>query len=267
MPTINSTDGTPIAFDITGSGPAVILVNGAIAHRAMDPTMAQLADLLGAHFTVYNFDRRGRGESGDTLPFTPNREIEDIQSLISHAGGSAMIFAISSGAVLTLDAAAVTPSITHLVLYEPPFIVDDTRAPVPDDYAQHLADLAAQGKRDEAVEYFLTKAVGIPPEYVGGARQDQASWSGMLAVAHTIAYDAAYVGDVMRGQPLPKTRWSSVTIPTLVADGGASDAWMHNAADALAGVLPHAARATLAEQTHMVDPIVLAPIIIDFFNR
>jgi pimeloyl-ACP methyl ester carboxylesterase len=267
MPTVTSKDGTKIAFDKIGSGPAVILVNGAIAYRAFDPFSGQLADLLGKHFTVYNYDRRGRGDSGDTQPFAKEREIEDLQALIADAGGKAMVFGISSGGVLSLDATAAIPAITKLVIYEPPFIVDDSRQPVPPDYAEHLMTLGLQGKRDEAVEYFLMKAVGIPPEYVGGAKQDQAAWAGMTGVAHTIAYDAAFVGSVMQGKPLPTDRWSSITVPVLVADGGASDAWIHHAANALAKILSHASRQTLEGQTHMVDPNILAPVIIDFFTK
>src|SRR5262249_42055476 len=220
MPTVRSHDGTQIAFDKVGAGPAVILVNGAIVYRAFDPSMAQLADLLGSHFTVYNYDRRGRGDSGDTPPFAKQREIDDLQALIEDAGGKARVFGISSGAVLTLDAAAVTPGMTKVAVYEPALIVDDSRRPVAADYTEHLTKLAAEGRRDEAVEYFLTQAVGVPAEYLGGMRQDQANWSGMTGVAQTIAYDAAFVGDVMQGKPLPTDRWATVTVPVLVADGG-----------------------------------------------
>jgi pimeloyl-ACP methyl ester carboxylesterase len=267
MQTVTSQDGTKIAFDKVGSGPAVILVNGATAYRAFDPSMAQLAELLGKHFTVYNYDRRGRGDSGDTQPFAREREIEDLQALVEDAGGKAMVFGISSGAVLSLDAAAVTPGITKVVVYEPSLIVDDSRQPVPADYTEHLTTLAAEGKRDEAVAYFLTQAVGIPAEYIGGIKQDQATWSGVTGVAHTIAYDAAFIGTVMQGKPLPTDRWVKVTLPVLVADGGASDAWVHHGADALAKVLPHASRQTLEGQTHEVDPKVLAPVIIAFFKQ
>jgi pimeloyl-ACP methyl ester carboxylesterase len=267
MPTVTSKDGTTIAFDKAGSGPAVILVNGAIQYRAFDPSIAHLADLLGKQFTVYNYDRRGRGDSGDTQPFAKEREIEDLQALIEDAGGKAMVFGISSGGVLTLDATAATPGITKVVVYEPSLIVDDSRQPVPADYAEHLARLAAEGKRDEAAEYFLMHAVGIPAEYIGGMKQDQATWAGMTGVAHTIAYDAAFVGKVMQGKPLPTDRWAKVTVPVLVADGGASDAWIHHGADALASVLPDATRQTLDGQTHMVDPNALAPVLIEFFAK
>ena len=267
MQTVTSKDGTTIAFDKVGSGPAVILVNGATAYRAFNPTMAQLAELLGQHFTVYNYDRRGRGASSDTQPFAKEREMEDLQALVEDAGGNAMVFGISSGAVVSLDAAAVTPGMTKVGVYEPPLIVDDSRQPVPADYTEHLTTLAAQGKRDEAVAYFLTQAVGIPAEYIGGIKQDQATWSGVTGVAHTIAYDAAFVGNVMQGKPLPPDRWARVTVLVLVVDGGASDAWIHHGADALANVLPHASRQTLEGQTHMVDPKVLAPVISEFFQK
>jgi pimeloyl-ACP methyl ester carboxylesterase len=176
-----------------------------------------------------------------------------------------MVFGLSSGAVVSLDATAVTPGMTRIAVYEPSLIVDASRQPVPADYAEHLMRLSAEGKRDEAVEYFLTQAVGIPAEYIGGMKQNQAMWSGVTGVAHTLAYDAAFVGDVMQGKPLPPDRWARVTVPVLVVGGGASDAWIHHGADALANVLPHASRHTLAGQTHMVDPNALAPVLIEFF--
>jgi hypothetical protein len=178
-----------------------------------------------------------------------------------------MVFGISSGAVLSLDAAALIPGITRVVIYEPTLIVDDNRQPVPADYAEHLTTLAAERKCDEAVEYFLTRAVGIPAEYIGGIKQDQANWSGMTGVAHTLAYDAAFVGNLMQGKPLPTDRWVKVSMSVLVADGGASDAWMRHGADALANVLSHASRLTLKGQTHEVDPKVLAPVLIEFFQK
>jgi pimeloyl-ACP methyl ester carboxylesterase len=235
--------------------------------RAFDPSMAQTVELLGQHFTVYNYDRRGRGESGDTQPFAKEREIEDLQALVEDAGGQAMVFGISSGAVLTRDATAVTPGITKLAVYEPSLIVDNSRQPVAPDYAEHLKRLSAQGKREEAVEYFLTQAVGIPTDYIGGIKQDQATWSTMIGIAHTIAYDASFVGDVMQGKPLPTDRWAKVTVPVLVADGGESPAWMHNSADALARVLPHASRQTLEGLTHEGDPKLFAQMLIEFFQQ
>src|SRR5258708_16716032 len=138
MQTVTSQDGTKIAFDKVGSGPAVILVNGAMAYRAFDPSMAQLAELLGQHFTAYNYDRRGRGDSGDTQPFAKEREMEDLQALVEDAGGTAMVFGISSGGVVSLDAPALTPAITKVVRYQPPLILDDSPHPLPPTSPNHL---------------------------------------------------------------------------------------------------------------------------------
>jgi pimeloyl-ACP methyl ester carboxylesterase len=266
MAVIFSKDGTKIAFDKVGSGPAVILVHGAMSYRAFNPTMGQLAELLGKHFTVYNYDRRGRGESGDTKPFAKEREIEDLQALVEDAGSEAMVFGISSGGAVTLETTAATPGITKVVVYEVPFIVDDSHQPLL-NYAGHTTKLVADGKLDELVEYFITQVAGMPAEYIGGMKQDQGMWSGMRALAPTIPYDAAFVGEFMQGKPLPADHWTKVTVPVLVADGGASDAWFHNSADALAEALPHASRQTLEGQTHMFNPEVLAPVITEFFKK
>jgi pimeloyl-ACP methyl ester carboxylesterase len=266
MNTVTSKDGTKIAFDKTGSGPAVIIVNGAMQYRAMDPGMARLAELLSKDFTVYNYDRRGRGESTDTAPFAKEREIEDVAALIEDAGRSAMVYGISSGGALVLDAAQSVPGITKIFLYEVPFIVNDSRLPVPADYVDHLNQLVKDGKRDEAVKYFLVEAVGIPAEYLGGMDQDPL-WPRMLGIAHTIAYDGSFVADAMQGKPLPADRWAKVTMPALLMDGGNSNkGWMGGAADAIAALLPHAERGTLEGQDHNVDPAVIAPVIAEFFK-
>jgi pimeloyl-ACP methyl ester carboxylesterase len=265
MSTVTSKDGTKIAFTKTGSGPAVILVNGAMQFRAFDPFMAKFAATLSEHFTVYNYDRRGRGESGDTQPFAKEREIEDLQALVADAGGQAMVLGFSSGSAVALDTAAVTPGITKVAVYEPPFIVDDSRAPLPDDYVTHLNQLIAEGKREDAVKYFLNVAVGIPEEYLG-AMDQQPGWDTMLGIAHTIAYDGAFVLPIMQGKPLPTDRWANLTAPVLVIEGGDSITFFHTGADALAGVLKNASRATLPGQTHEVAPDVLAPVITEFFK-
>jgi pimeloyl-ACP methyl ester carboxylesterase len=266
MPTVTSKDGTQIAFDKTGPGPAVILVNGAMQFRAFDPFMAKFADLLSQHFTVYNYDRRGRGESGNNQPFAKEREIEDLQALVEHAGGSAMALGFSSGSAVTLDTAAVTPGITKVALYEPPFIVDDSRPPLPTDYVTHLNELVADGKRDEAVKYFLNVAVGIPEEYLGNMDQTP-GWDTMLGIAHTISHDGSFVIDLMQGNPMPTDRWSTVTAPVLVIEGSASVTFFHTGADALAGVLKNGSRQTLEGQTHEVDPELLAPVVTEFFQQ
>ena len=265
MATVNSLDGTTIAFDRIGTGPAVVLVGGAIQYRAFDPSSARLAQLLAERFTVFHYDRRGRGASGDTQPYAPEREIEDLAALIEAAGGTAMVFGMSSGCGLVLDAAQRGLGISRIALYEPPFIVNDSRPPLPADYVAHLTALAAGGKRDAAVEYFMVNAAGVPAAYLSGMKQDP-SWQGMTAVAHTLAYDGAFVADTMMGRPLPVDRWRNVSVPTLVMDGGASTEWMHSAAAALATLLPRAERRTLEGQDHMVDPEVLARELVRFFQ-
>ncbi len=183
-------------------------------------------------------------KSGDTHPFAKQREIEDLQALVEDAGGTALVLGFSSGSAVALDAAAVTPGITRVALYEPPCIVDGARPGVAADYVAHLNKLVADGKRGEAVKYFLTQAVGISTDYLGGMEQDP-SWSGMLKVAHMLSYDGAIIADVMQGKPLPTDRWGNVTVPTLVIEGGASEAWFHSDADALARGLKNASCKTL----------------------
>lgn len=263
MKTVTSKDGTTIAFDRSGEGPAIVLVGGAFQHRAIDTSTARLAERLAPNFTVYHYDRRGRGESGDTAPYAVNREIEDIDALIQDAGGSAYVFGMSSGAVLALHAAAAGLAITKLALYEPPFIVDDSRPPVPKDYTRRLAGLLAEGRRGDAVELFMTEAVGMPAEAVAPMR-GAPFWSAFESVAHTLPYEAAIMGDTLSGRPLPAGRWAAVTVPTLVVDGGASPDWARNAVEALVEVLPDAQRRTLEGQTHQVDPEVLAPGLAEF---
>lgn len=261
MSTVTSKDGSAIAFDQSGHGPALILVGGALSDRS---AAMPLAALLAPHFTVFAYDRRGRGDSGDTPPYTVAREVEDIAALLIEAGGSGFVYGMSSGAVLALEAANHRLAITKLALYEPPFILDDTRPQVPSDYVSHLTELVAAGRRGDAVEYFMTDAVSVPADMVAQMRQTP-MWPAMEAVAHTLPYDGAIMGDTMSGKPLPDSRWPSVTIPTLVMDGGDSPAWMRHAAQSLANILPAAQRRTLPGQTHAVTPEVLAPILTEFF--
>lgn len=264
MDTVHSHDGTPIAFDRLGAGPALILVGGAFQYRAIDPRTARLAELLAPRFSVYHYDRRGRGDSGDTAPYAVAREVEDLDALIAAAGGSALVFGMSSGAALALEAAKRGLAITKLALYEPPFIVDDSRPPLPREYAARLAELIASGSRGDAVAYFMTATAGVPAEFIAPMRSDPI-WPAFEAVAHTLPYDAAVLGDTMSGDPSTLGRWASVAVPTLVIDGGASPAYVGNAARTLAELLPHGERRTLADQTHEYAPEILAPVVTAFF--
>ena len=262
MNTVTSKDGTTIAFDRLGEGPAIILVGGATTTRS---DCVPLAAILSPHFTVFNHDRRGRGDSGDTAPYAVAREVEDIEAVISAAGGSAFVFGHSSGAVLALEAArTLATKITKLAVYEPPFIVDNSHPPVPEDYVAQLNAAIAAGRPGDAVEIFMTKAVGVPAELVAQMRNEP-WWAASEAVAHTIAYDGAIMGDTMRGSPLPLKKWASVTVPTLVIDGDKSYAFMPAGAQALADILPNARRRTLAGQDHGAAPEVLTPVLVEFF--
>ena len=261
---VTSKDGTKIAFDRSGEGPPVILVGGAFNTRSFGPN-GGLAALLAERFTVINYDRRGRGDSGDTAPYSVEREIEDIEALIGAAGGSAHVFGISSGAALAVEAANHGLGMEKLALYEAPFVVDDSRPPVPNDYLERLEGLVASGRRGDTVRLFMREGVGLPAVFVALMRLMPA-WSKLKAVAHTVVYDAAIVDEYQKGRPLPAGRWASVTVPTLVAVGGKSPAWMRHAMRALADVLPNARHRTLAGQTHIVKPGALAPALVEFFG-
>jgi pimeloyl-ACP methyl ester carboxylesterase len=260
---VRSADGTVIAFDRSGAGPALIIVGGALSERS---AAAGIAAQLAPSFTVFAFDRRGRGDSGDTQPYALEREIEDIAALIELAGGSSFVFGHSSGAVLSLRATAAGLAIPRLALYEPPFFVDNSRPLEPPDYIEHLDELLAAGRREDAVEYFMTASVGVPPQVVDGMRRDP-SWSGLVALAHTIPYDRQVLADTLSGSPAPLRQWASVSTPTLIIDGGASFPFLHASADAIAAVLPHAERRTLPGQGHGAAPDVLAPVLVEFFLR
>ena len=181
--------------------------------------------------------------------------------LSKEAGGSAFVCGVSSGAALALEAASRGLAITKLALYEPPFIVDDSRPRLPEDFATQLTELLSSGRRGDAVELFMTKAAEVPVEVVAQMRHAPI-WPEVEAVAHTLIYDTTIMGD---NNALPTERVASVTVPTLVIDGGASPMWMRNAAQAVADALPNAQRRTLAGQTHDVAPEALAPVLEEFF--
>ncbi|TNJ62142.1 alpha/beta hydrolase [Paenibacillus hemerocallicola] len=263
METVISKDGTQIAYTKQGTGPALIMVSSAAAdHQDASP----LAEHLSANFTVYNYDRRGRGRSTDTAPYEAAREVEDIEALIAAAGGQAFLFGSSSGAVLALEAANLLgDSVAKLYLYEPPFIINDSRKPVPGDYVEHLNSLIEAGKRSEAVEYFASEALGIPGEYIGYMKADP-SWNKMESLAHTLAYDGMIMGTTQSGNPLQAGRWN-ITIPTLIMTGENSEPLFHDSARALVELLPKAATHSLTGQDHsavIMGPDVVAKAVVDF---
>jgi pimeloyl-ACP methyl ester carboxylesterase len=268
MSKVISKDGTTIVFDRSGQGPALIMVTGALADRAAVARSNAAAgeNNLSRYFTVFAYDRRGRGESGDTLPYAVEREVEDIDALITEAGGSAFVFGHSSGAVLALEAARLLPTrITKLAVYEPPFIIDSSRPALPEDYVTRLKELVSSGRRGEAVVYFMTTAINVPPEGIA-QMQNGPMWPALEAIEHTLVYDGLIMGDTQRGNPSSIQRWASVTVPTLVMDGGKSPAFMHNAAETLTSILPHAQHRRFAGQDHGVANEVLVPALVEFFK-
>lgn len=246
LPTLTSADGTAIAYEKIGSGPAIVV----IGNVAEDHTgVAGVAKALSEHFTVISFDRRGRGASGDPQPYDPAREIDDVAALIDVAGGAAALTSGSGGCALALDAAsALGDKVTGLYLYEPPFIVNDARSPAPADYVEHQEALVAAGKRSEAVEYFMTEMVGVPAEYIPAMKQDS-SWDAMVKYAHTYAYDGRILRGLQDGRPLPTDRWS-IDAPIAVAVGGNGEAFIREGADALATILPNVTVLTLPDHDH-----------------
>jgi pimeloyl-ACP methyl ester carboxylesterase len=260
MLTTTSADGTTIAADRTGDGPALVLVAPALATRT---AFAPLADLLAPHFTVYAYDRRGRGDSGDTPPYAADREIDDLIAVIGAAGGRANVFGHSSGAVLALDAAARDVGVARLALYEPPFIVDGE--PMPADFAERLAGLVAADRPGDALALWMRSTVGMSDEAVAQART-QPWWAALEAVAHTTPYDATITAPYMTGRPLPAQRWSKVTMPTLVLDGEVSPSFMREGARALAGILPDATSHTFPGEGHGAPPEMVAPVLTAFFR-
>ncbi len=258
MSRVISKDGTSIAFDKVGSGPALVLVDGAMGYRALGFS-APLVTLLAPHFTVITYDRRGRGESGDTPPFAVAREVEDIEALIDNGGGSTFVYGISSGACLALEAAiALGNKIKKLALYEPPYNSAPEARQAFRQYQAQLKQLVAADRRGDAVALFM-KYVGTPADMVEGMRHAP-MWSMFEAAAPTLPYDAAAIGD---DGAVPVERASSVTVPTLVMNG-TQIPFMRVTANELAKAIPHAQHRTLEGQPHDVKPEVLAPELIEF---
>lgn len=263
--TVTSSDGTTIAFEQVGQGPALILVGGMFEQRAMPSETAQLAvsPLLAQHFTVLHYDRRGRGDSTDMQPFAVAREVEDIEALIDHAGGTAFLFGISSGAALAFEAAlALGGKVRKLALYEPPYNDDADARQAWKAFREELAQTLDEGRRGDAVGLFM-RLLGMPAEDLEGMRQNP-MWPMFEAIAPTIAYDAAALGEEAA---VPVERASQLAIPSLVMDGGATAfPFMHTTALALTRAIPNAQHRTLEGQSHEVEAAALAPVLVGFFT-
>ena len=263
MKTVTSKDGTNIAFDQSGQGTTVILVDGALQYRAFDQGMAELADLLAQHFTVIHYDRRGRGDSGDRRTYELEREIEDIEALIDEAGGAAFLYGISSGAALAMEAAlALGGKVKKLVMYEPPYNSDANARKAWKEYRQKLKELVAEDRKGDAVGLFMM-LVGMPADHLEGMRQ-HAMWPLWEAVGPTLLYDAVAMGE---DASIPAKRAARIAAPTLVMNGSGSEwSFMQHTAVALANSIPNAQHRTLEGQTHEVSSEALAPVLIEFFK-
>jgi pimeloyl-ACP methyl ester carboxylesterase len=262
MDTLRSSDGTVIAYDQQGTGPALILVDGALTIHSAG-SAAELTRLLAPHFTVYGFDRRGRGHSGDTPPYAVDREIDDISALIDQAGGPVFLYGHSSGGPLAMRAAIrLGGQVSKIAMYEPPYNNDPGAQESWSRYLGQLKQALAEGRRGDAVALNL-RFTGMPAEQVDGMRRGP-SWPVMEAVAPTLAYDHAAI----MGEPwsVPTALAARVDVPALVMAGDAGLPFMPEAARVLSEAIPSGQLRMLAGQTHRVDPRVLAPVLAEFFG-
>jgi pimeloyl-ACP methyl ester carboxylesterase len=254
MAHVTSTDGTPIAYQRDGSGPAVILIGGGLDDGSEN---APLGRELAEEFTVYNFARRGRGDSGDSSPYAVQREIDDIAAIIAEAGGSAHLFGVSSGGMFALEAAAAGLPVGRVAVYEVPYDTTEDALQRAREYRAQLGVTLIEGRRADAVGLFMRLA-GSSEKDIADAMSSP-YWPGLKDLAYTLAYDAALYG------PPPTNRLARITQPTLVATGG-SDGYFEQAADAVAACLADAERQVIDGQGHVVDPKVMAAVLARFFR-
>lgn len=248
---VQSTDGTEIAYERTGDGPTLILVGGALSNRQ---SAAGLAEQLAPHFTVYAYDRRGRGRSGDTEPYRVEREIEDLSALVAVAGRPCYLYGHSSGGALVLEAAQRGLEASRLAVYEPPYMV----AGEPDDgYSALVSRAIDEGRPEEALALFIGNAM---PDSLDEMKQSP-YWSGLVELAPTLPYDLT----IVRDGEIPAERFAAITVPVLLLDGGTSPSWAANAVDAIAASVRNPVRLTVEGYDHRVPNEVIAPILRDFF--
>lgn len=259
-----STDGTRIAYESSGAGPALIIVDGALCYREFGPSRG-LAEQLADRFTVTCYDRRGRGESGaGVAPYDVAREVEDLTAVIDAAGGHASVVGFSSGGSLALEAARQGATIDRIGVYESPFVVDGTHAANDPRLPERTQTFVDAGRRGEAVKLFM-RTVDVPAPFIALMRFMPA-WKKLTGVAHTLPYDLSFVVEHQQGRPLPSGYYDKVTAQTLVMAGGKSPEWMRNAQAAIAGAVPQARLETLPGQTHMVKAKAVAPVLAEFFG-
>ena len=258
IPTVTSKDGTKIAYDKVGKGPVVVLVLGALNSRKSG---AKLAKLLASRFTVVSYDRRGRGESTDTAPYAPQREVEDVKALIDEVGKPVFLYGHSSGGALAIEAAnKLNKQVRKLAIYEAPYALDSDASKAAKEYNSLLKKLLASGRKGDAVALFV-RSVGVSDKQVQAMKR-MTMWRGLEKLAPTLAYDSDILGE---GHALPTALLAGITTPTLVMHGGSGTPAMRDTAQAISEAIPKAQLRTLAGQTHGVSPRVLAPILTEFF--
>lgn len=256
MQTVTTPDGTTIAYQVTGDGPALVLVVGAFCDRS---TTADLAALLADAFTVVEYDRRGRGGSGDTAPYVPQREIEDLTAVLAATGGTPFVYGHSSGAVIALEAAAAGAPMRALVGYEPPYTAEDDPSGGSAELLERVRALVGAGDRDGAAAAFLEGA-GAPAEVVAMMRTGP-GWPRMCELAPTLVYDLSLTD----GGRVPGERLRHVDVPTLLLAGGDSPPWAARSTAAVAAVVPGARQAVVAGQGHGVAAAAVAPVLREAF--
>ena len=262
MDTLRSPDGTLIAYDQKGTGPTLIVIDGAMTTR-VSSGKAELVDLMAPHFSVYTYDRRGRGDSRDSQPYALEREIEDIEALINRAGTSAVLYGHSSGGCLALEAArSLGAKVARLAVYEAPYNDDPAAQRAWTEYIRQLGEALAAGRRGDAVALFM-QYVGMPAEQIASMRQTP-SWASMEELGPTLAYDhTAIMGPTAA---VPRDKLAMVSAPVLAICGGASYPFMCVTARTIAEAVPSGAHLTLPDQTHEVQPAAIAPALIEFFR-
>jgi pimeloyl-ACP methyl ester carboxylesterase len=261
METVTSKDTTKIAYDKQGNGPALILVDGALCTRSFG-SKPELIELLAPRFTVHSYDRRGRGDSGDTQPYAVEREVEDLEALIDETGGETFLYGHSSGAALVLEAALrLGKRVRKIAMYEAPYNDDAEAQRAWGKYIDELTDLLISGRKGDAVALFM-KSVGMPAEQIERIRHAP-MWPAFEAIGPTLAYD--HTGILTRDISVPIRKAAIVNVPALVMSGGASYPFMNATARTLSKAMPLAALRILEGQTHEVSPAALAPVLAEFF--
>ena len=260
--TTTSRDGTIIAFTKRGSGPPLIIVDGAFCYRENGPA-TELATLLAQHFTVFTYDRRGRGESGDAAPYKVEREIEDLRAVASQAGEAPYVVGISSGGALVLQAVASGVSVKEIALYEPPYLAGGNGPRSFEDAKTRLQSLISAGDRGGAVRFFMTDIYGAPRAFVFAMPLLMPNaWRRNKRVVHTVPYDLTILDD----RSVLNARSSSISVPTLVIGGEKSPKELRDAVVAVANALPNGSSRFLSGQDHNISCRALAPALLEYFG-